>query len=89
MQTRFFHNLGLRMPSHPARPGCESAGQVTGPPSPHGRGPLWIWNGIAGLTLIGVFCLHASAQSQADTTNGEFWPAADFYYQTPVSEIQL
>ena len=42
---------------------------------------MWNWNGIAGLTLMVVFCLRARAQSQADTTNGEFWPAADFHIQ--------
>jgi len=38
---------------------------------------------IAGLALIAVFCLRARAQSQADTTKGEFWPAVDFHIQLP------
>ena len=33
MQIRFFHSLGLRMPPHSARSGCESARQMTGPAS--------------------------------------------------------
>ena len=85
MQIRFFHSLGLRMPPHRARSSCEGARQLTGPPSSHRRRPLWIWNGIAGLTLAAVFCLRARGQSQADTTNGEFWPAADVYIQLPDS----
>jgi hypothetical protein len=83
MRILFFHSLGLRIPPHPARSGCEGARQLTDPASPHARGPLWIWNGLAGLTLIAFFCLRTSAQSQSDTTNGEFWPAADFHIQLP------
>ena len=83
MQIRFFHSLGLRMPPHRARSSCEGARQLTGPPSSHRRRPLWIWNGIAGLTLIAVFCLPARGQSQADATNGEFWPALDVHIQLP------
>ena len=83
MQIRFYHSLGLRMPPHPGRSDCESVSQLTGPPSPPRRGLLWIRNGIAGLTLIAVFCLRARAQPQADATNGEFWPAADFHIQLP------